>query len=157
MRVGFGYDVHAFSRDRPLVIGGVQLPGPGLAGDSDADVLSHAIADALLGACALGDLGKHFPSSSMPEGGSSLQILRRVRELVEVAGFHVANVDATVVIEAVRLSSSTPQMVDNIASCLAIDPGAVSVKATTTDGLGTIGRGEGAAAYAVVLIENRSR
>ena len=154
MRIGIGYDVHGFHFSRPLVIGGVTVPdAPGLAGHSDADVACHAIIDALLGAAALGDLGEHFPEGTVPEGTASVELLVRTREMLAEAGFRVANVDVTVVIEDVRVAPHRDEIRTSIAAALAVDPGRVSVKATTTDGLGFVGRGEGALGVAVALIE----
>lgn len=156
MRVGFGYDVHAFDPQRPLILGGVEIPDAvGLGGWSDADVVAHAISDALLGAAALGDLGQHFPVSAVAQGASSLRILSRTAELLTEAGYRLVNVDATVVIQEVRVAPYRDQMVQLVAEALDIESGRVSVKATTTDHLGFTGRGEGAAALAVVMIEAR--
>ncbi len=152
IRVGQGYDVHAFAPDRPLVIGGVTIPHTlGLAGHSDADVLSHAVADALLGAAALGDLGQHFPADERWGEASSLEILAETARMLEGA-WTISNIDATVVAEAPRLSTHRDAMRRNVAAALSIDVEAVSVKATTTDGVGFTGRGEGIAAFAVVVI-----
>ena len=153
MRVGFGFDAHAVDDSRPLVIGGIRIPeGPGLAGHSDADVLCHAIADALLGAARFGDLGERFPSDDRWEGTSSLEILYQIGVLLREEGWAIENIDSTVVAAAPRLSPLREEMVRAVAGALEIEPGAVSVKATTTDGLGFTGRGEGMAAYAVALI-----
>ena len=155
MRVGFGYDVHAFAPDRPLYLGGVRIPyALGLLGHSDADVLLHAICDALLGAAALGDIGRHFPDSDASyKGISSLILLERTVHLIAEHGFHVGNIDATVVLEKPRLAGHIPQMVLAISRTAGVQPGVVNVKATTTEKLGFAGREEGIAAYAVVLIE----
>ena len=154
MRVGIGYDVHAFDPARPLILGGIKISEDGgLAGHSDADVVSHAIADALLGAAALGDLGEHFPESAVQKGISSLDILSRTRALVADAGFEIVNVDATVVIQAVRVAPHRAAMIEAIAQALGVKPSCVSVKATSTDGLGFAGRSEGAAGLAVVLVQ----
>lgn len=154
MRVGIGFDVHPFSDGRPLVLGGVEIPGAvGLAGHSDADVLCHALADACLGAAALGDLGSHFPDDDPRwRDASSLDLLDRVGELVAGAGFGVASADATILCEAPRLAPHVPEMRRRIARALAAPEGAVSVKATTTEGLGTVGRREGIACMAVALL-----
>lgn len=152
MRVGFGYDAHAFDPDRHLVLGGIQIDGPGLAGHSDADVLCHAVADSLLGAAALGDLGAHFPADRVEQGVSSLKLLSEVARLIADAGYRISNIDATVVIQKVRLSAQTKMMSTRIAGSLHIDPSQVNVKATTTDGLGFTGKEEGAEAYAVALL-----
>lgn len=154
MRSGIGFDVHRFDASRPLILGGVLVPdGPGLLGHSDADVICHAIGDALLGAAALGDLGEHFPDSDERwRGVSSLELLSRIGVLMANAGYSVHNVDAMVLIEAPRLSPWTPQMRDNIGLALSIPASSVGVKATTAEGLGFIGRGEGVACMAVAMI-----
>lgn len=155
VRTGIGFDAHAFSRDaaRPLVIGGVTIPDhPGLAGHSDADVLSHAVADALLGAAGLGDLGGRFPGDDRWRDASSLAILRETSSLVADAGYAIVNVDVSVVAEAPRLSPYRDRMRTEVARALGIGEDAVSVKATTTDHLGFTGRGEGIAALAVATI-----
>ena len=153
MRIGFGFDAHAVDASRSLVIGGVTIPeGPGLAGHSDADVLSHAVADALLGAARLGDLGERFPNDDRWRGVSSLEILAQTAVLLRAAGWRIDNIDSTVVAAAPTLSPYRERMVTAIAGALDLEPDAVSVKATTTDGLGFTGRGEGVAAYAVALI-----
>lgn len=153
MRVGIGYDVHAFQPGRPLVLGGVVIEGaPGLAGRSDADVLSHSVADALLGAAALGDLGTHFPDEKVTEGASSLEILQLTASMVTESGFRIENVDSTLVLQEVRIGPYCKQMADRISRALKIEQSRVSVKATTTDRLGFVGRAEGAAALAVALI-----
>ena len=155
MRIGQGYDVHALVEGRKLVIGGVEIPyGKGLAGHSDADVLLHAICDALLGAAALGDIGSHFPDSH-PEyqDVDSRVLLRATAKKVAAAGFKIVNIDSTIVAQAPRMAPHVARMTGNIASDLDINPAAVSVKATTTENLGYIGRGEGIAAQAIALIE----
>ncbi len=155
MRVGFGYDVHPLVSGRPLVLGGVEIPYLlGLLGHSDADVLLHAISDALLGAVAAGDIGKHFPDTDPQYRGiKSIILLRRVAALVRGKGFRVVNVDSTILAQRPRLAEVIPRMVEEIATALEIDPGSVNVKATTSEGLGFAGRGEGIAAYAVALVE----
>ncbi|MDP9068493.1 MAG: 2-C-methyl-D-erythritol 2,4-cyclodiphosphate synthase [Actinomycetota bacterium] len=154
MRVGLGVDSHAFAPGRDLVIGGVVIPHEaGLAGHSDADVLCHAIGDALLGAAGLGDLGAMFPASDEWRGASSLSLLEHIAAAVAEAGRRVVNVDSTVIAQAPRLSPHTLEMATNVASALGVEPRIVSVKATTTDGLGFAGRGEGVAAMAVALVE----
>jgi 2-C-methyl-D-erythritol 2,4-cyclodiphosphate synthase len=154
VRVGIGYDVHSFDVSRPLVLGGIRLSDTGgLAGHSDADVLCHAIADALLGAASLGDLGEHFPASAVPEGVSSLKILARTAVLLADAGYRIVNIDATVIIQHVRVAGHRRAMAGKIAEALSIDPSRVNVKATTTDGLGFAGRAEGAAGMAVALVD----
>jgi len=153
MRVGFGFDAHAVDDGRPLVIGGVRIPeGRGLAGHSDADVLSHAVADALLGAARLGDLGERFPADARWKDASSLEILSITGVLLRDKGWRIENIDSTVVAEAPKLSPYREQMVVSIANALDLGPEAISIKATSTDGLGFTGRGEGIAAYAVALI-----
>ena len=153
MRIGQGFDVHAFATGRRLVIGGVAIPfEKGLEGHSDADVLLHAICDALLGAAALGDIGKHFPDSDPAYvGADSRQLLREVKK--KLGGYRIVNVDATILAQAPRMAPHVPQMIANIAVDLGIASGAVSIKATTTEHLGFIGRAEGIAAQAIALIE----
>jgi 2-C-methyl-D-erythritol 2,4-cyclodiphosphate synthase len=155
MRIGQGFDVHALAAGRPLVIGGVTIPYErGLIGHSDADVLLHAICDALLGAAALGDIGRHFPDTDAAyRGADSRVLLRRVRERVEGAGFRIANVDSTIIAQAPRMAPHIPAMVANIAADLGIEATQVNVKAKTTEKLGFAGRGEGIAAEAIALIE----
>ena len=154
-RAGIGYDVHARAAGRPLVLGGVRFESPwGLAGHSDADVLLHAIGDALLGALALGDLGDHFPPGDPRwKDASSLDLLSRIAALLEGRGARVVNVDAMVVAEAPRLAPARAAMRVNIARALKIEVARVSVKATTPEGLGALGRGEGIAAWAVAMVE----
>lgn len=154
-RIGQGFDVHAFAAGRRLVIGGVTIAYErGLAGHSDADVLLHAICDALLGAAALGDIGRHFPDSDPRYAGADSRVLlRAVRALV--GRYRVVNVDATIIAQAPRMAPHIPEMVANIAADLEVEPGAVNVKATTTEGLGFSGRGEGIAAQAVALLAER--
>ena len=153
MRVGQGFDVHALVTGRKLVIGGVTIPYHlGLEGHSDADVLVHAICDALLGAAGLGDIGRHFPDSdSRYKGADSRALLRAVREMMKK--HRIVNVDATVIAQAPRMAPHIPAMTGNIAADLGVAVDAVSVKATTTESLGFTGRGEGIAAQAVVLID----
>ena len=155
MRVGFGYDVHAFAEGRRLVLGGVEIPhSHGLLGHSDADVLLHAISDAMLGAAALGDIGRHFPDTDPAYAGiSSLVLLRRVAELIRGKGYMVQNLDTTVVAQQPRLAAYIAPMVENISEALDLDPDHLNVKATTTEKLGFAGRSEGIAAYAVVLLD----
>ena len=154
MRIGTGYDVHRLAAGRKLVLGGVHISNEeGLLGHSDADVLVHAICDALLGAAALGDLGRHFPDSAPQyKGISSLTLLEDVRRLVEEAGFRVHNIDATIVAERPKMAPHIPAMVNNVAADLGLSRGQVNIKATSTEGLGYTGRGEGIAAQAVVLL-----
>ncbi len=155
MRIGTGYDVHRLSGGRKLIIGGVEIPAEeGLLGHSDADVLLHAICDSLLGAAGLGDIGRHFPDTSPKyKDISSLLLLAEVRRILSDAGFRVNNIDATIVAERPRMSPHIPAMVANIASAVSVDRALVNVKATTTEGLGFTGRGEGMAAYAVCTIK----
>ena len=155
MRVGQGYDVHALVAGRRLVIGGVEIPhAKGLAGHSDADVLLHAICDALLGAAALGDIGSHFPDSH-PEyqDVDSRVLLKEVGKKLGAQGYRILNIDCTIVAQAPRMAPHIAKMIGNIAADLGLEPAAVSVKATTTEKLGPIGREEGIAAQAVALIE----
>jgi len=154
MRIGIGYDVHALAAGRPLVIGGVTVPhSRGLAGHSDADVLLHAICDALLGALALGDLGMHFPDTDPRwKGADSRTLLRHVMSLVRARGYAVANLDATVIAQAPKLAPFIQAMRDNVAADVGCDTSCVSIKATTTERLGFAGREEGIAAEAVVLV-----
>lgn len=154
VRAGFGEDYHKLVEGRKLILGGVDIPyEKGLLGHSDADVLTHAVMDALLGAAALGDIGTHFPDTDEAyRGADSLQLLRRVRELVEQAGYRVCNVDATVIAQRPKLAPHIEQMRNNIAGALGIPGSNVGVKATTTEGMGEIGKGEGMAARAVALI-----
>lgn len=157
MRVGFGYDVHRLVTGRKLVLGGVEIDyEKGLEGHSDADVLTHAVMDALLGAAGLGDIGRHFPDSD-PEykGISSLLLLAEVRERLAAGGYVAHNVDSTVVAQAPRLSGYIEGMRGALADSLGIDPGSVNVKATTTEGLGFAGAGRGIAAYAVALVRKK--
>lgn len=156
MRIGTGYDVHRLTEDRLLILGGVTIPyEKGLLGHSDADVLVHAIMDALLGAAALGDIGKHFPDSDPQyKGISSMQLLAHVRELLEQQGYLVGNIDSTIVAQAPKLAPFLQQMTDNIAEVLGIDATQVNVKATTEERLGFTGSGEGIAAQAVCLLNS---
>lgn len=154
MRIGYGYDVHQLVADRPLILGGVTVPyEKGLLGHSDADVLTHAIMDALLGAAAMGDIGKHFPDTDPAYAGAdSLKLLAQVRNLLHDVGYQVGNLDATVVAQKPKLAPYIPQMMENIAAVLRIPQNAVNVKATTTEHLGFEGRGEGISASAVCLL-----
>jgi len=155
MRIGIGYDVHRLVSGRKLIIGGVEIPSEaGLLGHSDADVLLHAICDALLGAASLGDIGRHFPDTAPKyKGISSLILLEEVRRLVGEAGFDVNNIDATIVADKPKMATYIRAMVENIAVAAKTDRSLVNVKATTTEGLGFTGRGEGMAAYAVCTIK----
>lgn len=156
IRTGIGYDVHRFAPNRRLVLGGVTIPHErGLAGHSDADVLLHAIADALLGAAAQGDIGKHFPPSDPAyRDADSRQLLAHVHTLVTEARFRVVNIDATLIAEEPRIGPYTSAMCNVIADILHIPASAVSIKATTNEGLGFIGRGEGIAALAIATLEH---
>ena len=157
MRIGHGYDVHRLVEGRRLILGGVDIPfEKGLLGHSDADVLTHAVMDALLGAAALGDIGKLFPDSDPAyEGADSLVLLRRVAQVLDENGYSVGNVDATVLAQRPKLAPHIPAMREKLAAAMGVDPGRVSVKATTEEGLGFTGTGEGIAAHAVALIEGR--
>ncbi len=157
MRVGQGFDVHQLVAGRKLILGGVDIPYErGLLGHSDADVLLHAICDALLGAAALGDIGRHFPDSDARyKGIDSRRLLREVMQLLKDKGYGVVNLDATIIAEAPKMAPHIEQMVVNIAADLGVEACCVNVKATTTEKLGYTGRGEGIAAQAVCLIEKR--
>ena len=155
MRVGMGYDVHRLVEGRKLIIGGVEIPwGKGLLGHSDADVLLHAVSDALLGAAGLGDIGTHFPDSDPAYAGAdSLKLLEHVAKLLGERGFSIKNVDATVLAQKPKLAPHIPRMRENLARAMGVGPEQVNVKATTEEGLGFTGSGEGMAAHAVCLIE----
>ena len=154
MRIGYGYDVHRLVDGRPLILGGVHIPHEtGLDGHSDADVLLHAITDALLGAAALGDIGSHFPDTEARwKDADSRMLLREVGRLIEEAGYQIANIDATVALQRPKLRPHIDAMRRNIADTLSLDAGQVSVKATTTERLGFVGTEAGAAASAVCLL-----
>ena len=155
LRIGHGYDVHRLTEGRRLILGGVEVPyEKGLLGHSDADVLTHAVMDALLGAAALGDIGKLFPDMDAAYAGiSSILLLERVAERLREAGYAVVNLDATVLAQAPKLAPYREQMRENLARVLALDTSRVSVKATTEEGLGFTGEGLGIAAHAVALLE----
>jgi 2-C-methyl-D-erythritol 2,4-cyclodiphosphate synthase len=155
MRIGQGFDVHALVPGRRLVVGGVEIPyARGLQGHSDADVLLHAICDALLGAAGLGDIGQHFPDSDPAYAGAdSRKILRETAEKVGQRNWRVVNVDATIIAQEPRMAPHIPRMIDNIAADLGVAPAAINIKATTTEGLGFLGRVEGIGAQAVALLE----
>ncbi len=155
MRIGHGYDVHQLVEGRACIIGGVDIPSPvGLLGHSDADVLAHALADALLGAGRLGDIGKLFPDTDPAfEGADSMQLLAQVGDLLRNKGFRIVDCDCTIAAQAPKISPYREQMRQNIADALGIDKENVGVKATTTEGLGFTGRKEGIAAWAVALVE----
>ena len=155
MRIGQGFDVHAFAAGRKLIIGGVDIPyGRGLEGHSDADVLLHAICDALLGAAGLGDIGKHYPDDDARyKDIDSRKLLRSVSGELKKVGLKVVNVDATIIAQEPRMAPHVPRMIGNIAEDLGIQPAAINIKATTTEGLGFVGRVEGIAAQAIALLD----
>lgn len=157
-RIGHGYDVHKLVEDRKLILGGVDVPyEKGLLGHSDADVLVHAVCDALLGAAALGDIGKHFPDTDAQyKNADSLILLKEVCRLVRKKGYEIGNIDATVIAQRPKLASFIPEMRNNIASACAIDPDLVNVKATTEEKLGFTGEGLGISAHSVALINKIS-
>ncbi|MDP2424092.1 MAG: 2-C-methyl-D-erythritol 2,4-cyclodiphosphate synthase [Bacteroidales bacterium] len=154
IRVGFGYDVHRLSAGRKLIIGGVEIPSPiGLLGHSDADVLIHSVCDALLGAAGFRDIGNHFPDTDPKyKNADSRQLLAQVVDLIVENGFEVGNVDCTLILENPKISSYIPLMIGQLSGILKIDEDSVSIKATTSESLGFIGRQEGVVAYTVVLI-----
>lgn len=156
MRIGHGYDVHKFAENRDLIIGGVNIPyEKGLLGHSDADVLLHAVCDALLGAAALGDIGKHFPDTDPKfKGIDSMLLLKKVAELLKENGYKIMNIDSTVLAQRPKLAPYILKMRENISDALGVDMDFVSVKATTEEGLGFTGAGLGIAAHAVCLIDN---
>ena len=155
MRIGHGYDVHRFAEDRKLILGGVDIPyEQGLLGHSDADVLLHAVMDALLGAAGLRDIGFHFPDTDMAyKGADSRVLLRTVKEKLDAAGYRISNVDVTVIAQAPKLKVHIPQMMENIAADLQIPLNRVNVKATTEEGLGFTGEKLGIACHSVCLLE----
>lgn len=155
MRIGHGYDVHRLTEGRELILGGVKIDyEKGLLGHSDADVLLHAVSDALLGAAGLGDIGRHFPDTDPKyKGADSLELLRQVAGKVAAAGYRVGNVDVTMIAQRPRLKDYIPQMEQNIASALNVEPGRINVKATTEERLGFTGSGEGMACHAVCILE----
>ena len=157
MRIGHGYDVHRFDPARKLILGGVEIPSElGLLGHSDADVLLHAVSDALLGAAGLGDIGKHFPDTDPQyKGADSLKLLEVVAQRVKEAGYRVSNIDVTVIAQAPKLKPFIPQMMENIAGKLGISLEQVNVKATTEEGLGFTGQMQGMACHAVCLLERK--
>ena len=154
MRIGQGYDVHRLTEGRDLILGGVKIPyDKGLLGHSDADVLVHAVMDALLGAAALGDIGEHFPDTDPAyKGISSIELLRHVGKLLEENCYIIENIDATIIAQKPKLKEYRPQMVDNIAGALCIEKSRVNVKATTEEGLGFTGNGEGISSQAITLL-----
>lgn len=155
MRVGMGYDVHKLTENRDLILGGVKIPWEkGLLGHSDADVLIHAVMDALLGAAALGDIGKHFPDTDPAyKGISSVKLLSHVMKLLEKNGFSVGNVDAVIIAQKPKMAPHIPEMRKNLAEAMGVGENRINIKATTEEGLGFTGRGEGIAAQAVCLLE----
>lgn len=157
MRTGFGYDVHRLVEGRKLILGGVEVPfEKGLLGHSDADVLLHAVIDALIGAAGLGDIGKHFPPTDNAfKDISSMDLLARTRALIEEKGYAVSNIDSTIVCQAPKLLGHIPGMAKNIEEALGLPPGIVNVKAKTEEGLGFTGTGEGIKAYAIALITEK--
>ncbi len=159
IRIGMGYDVHRLVEGRPLILGGVTIPHDrGLLGHSDADVLAHAVADALLGAAALGDIGQHYPDTDDRwRGADSLVLLHDVGEKVAAAGYRISNLDVTVALEQPRLRPHVMAMRRRVSQALGLSEDQVSIKATTTERLGFVGQGAGAAAYAVCLIESADR
>jgi len=154
IRIGNGYDIHCLVSDRPLILGGIHIPHElGLLGHSDADVLTHAIMDALLGALSLGDIGHYFPPSDPQwKGADSLLLLDKVNELITAKGWQIGNLDSVIVAERPKLKPHIPAMCDRLATVLCLAPDQVSIKATTNEKLGPIGREEGIAAYAVALL-----
>lgn len=155
LRIGFGYDAHRLVAGRDLVLGGEKIPHElGLLGHSDADVLSHSIGDALLGALNLGDLGKHFPDTEeIYRNISSLRLLCLITDMLKKRNAKIVNIDSTIVAEKPRLANFIEKMKENLAECLEIEREQISIKATTTEGMGFAGKGEGISAYAVVLVE----
>ncbi len=155
MRIGFGYDSHRFDEARPLVLGGVRIPDhPGLLGHSDGDAIAHAVADALLGAAALGDIGRHFPpSESRWKDADSMALLARAVELIGESDLRVCNIDVTVITEQPKIASNAQEMAVRLSEVLGTAPDAVSVKGKTNEGMGWIGSGEGMAVHAVALLE----
>ena len=157
MRIGHGYDVHRMVENRDLILGGVKIPyEKGLLGHSDADVLTHAIMDALLGAAALGDIGMHFPDTDPAyKGADSLKLLSHVMQLLAQKGWMVGNIDATIIAQKPKLAPHIPLMKENLTKCMQIDADCVNLKATTEEHLGFTGRGEGIAAHAVCLLKKK--
>lgn len=157
MRIGMGYDVHKLVEDRKLIIGGIEIPHiNGLLGHSDADVLIHAIMDSLLGAAALGDIGKHFPDTNPKyKGISSLLLLREVRELLAEEGYKVVNIDATIIAQKPKMAPHIPSMIKKIANALKIDENRINIKATTEEGLGFTGSCEGISSQSICLITKK--
>lgn len=158
MRIGFGYDVHKFAENRKLIIGGIEVPhSKGLLGHSDADVLVHAIMDSMLGALALGDIGKHFPDTDQEyKDIDSCQLLKRVYSLIKDKGYKISNIDAVVALEEPKIGKYIPLMQEKLARILEIQENQISIKATTTEGLGFVGEKLGASASAVCLLEKKN-
>ena len=154
MRVGMGYDVHRLTENRDLILGGVKIPyEKGLLGHSDADVLLHAIMDALLGAAAMGDIGKHFPDTDPAyEGASSMKLLEHVGKLLEEENYQIINIDATIIAQRPKMAPHIPQMVENVARVLKLEKNQVNIKATTEEGLGFTGTGEGISSQAICAL-----
>jgi 2-C-methyl-D-erythritol 2,4-cyclodiphosphate synthase len=159
MRIGQGFDVHALVAGRALIIGGVSIAfDKGLEGHSDADVLLHAICDALLGAAALGDIGRHFPDNDPRyKGADSRVLLREVSKLLRDGGYRIVNLDSTIIAQAPKMAPHIPAMISNIALDLALERGCINIKAKTTEGLGFSGRGEGIAAEAIAMLEREKK
>jgi len=157
VRIGFGYDIHPFVENRPLILGGVNIEyEKGLQGHSDADVIAHAVADALLGAAGLGDIGEHFPDTdSQFENFDSMKFLKEIESKIHFEKLKIVNIDISLVLQQPKILQYKKQMVENIASNLFIRPDQVNVKATTGEGLGFVGRGEGAICYAIALLQPR--
>jgi 2-C-methyl-D-erythritol 2,4-cyclodiphosphate synthase len=155
MRIGFGYDIHPLVEGRPLILGGVTVPfGKGLSGHSDADVVAHAVADALLGAAGLGDIGEHFPDTDQNyKNISSLLLLKEVERKIGFEKLKIVNIDITLVLQKPKISEYKKEMIRNLAASLFLTPDQVNIKATTAESLGFIGKGEGAVCYAVALLE----
>lgn len=158
MRIGFGYDVHKFAENRKLIIGGIEVPHSlGLLGHSDADVLVHAIMDSMLGALALGDIGKHFPDTDMAyKDIDSCELLKRVYDLIKDKGYKIGNIDSVVALEEPKIGKYIPLMQEKLARILEIEENQISIKATTTEGLGFVGEKLGASASAVCLLEKNN-
>jgi len=159
MKIGFGYDSHKFAEDRPFILGGVRIPSElGLAGHSDADVLAHAVCDAILGALGETDIGCHFPDTDPAyKGISSLILLEKVCDLMSRKGYDIANIDTSIVLETPRIRPFVPDMEYNLAQALNIEIGQVNIKAKTNEGMGFVGRHEGIAAFAVVILEEKKQ
>ncbi len=157
MRIGMGYDVHRLVEDRKLIIGGIEIPHiKGLLGHSDADVLIHAVMDSLLGAAALGDIGKHFPDTNAKyKGISSLLLLKKVGELLSEEGYKIVNIDATIIAQKPKMAPHIPSMIKKLANALEIDDNRINIKATTEEGLGFTGSGEGIASQSICLITKK--